>query len=243
MVRRLILALAVAASSPAEAGCLVALDVGHYHEQPGEISAHGVPELAFNQALAGSTAAALAEAGIAATVINADGTIADLAERPRLAAAAGASLLVSLHHDSVQDRYKSTWTWHGVERAYSDVFSGFGLFVSARNPHLGESQRVAADIADGLRARGLIPSAHHAEAIAGEGRALLDPARGLYRFDELAVLRRAAMPAVLIEAGIIVNRADEVEIASELYRAKIAAAVTGAARAHCRRVETGTMIR
>jgi N-acetylmuramoyl-L-alanine amidase len=42
---------------------------------------------------------------------------------------------------------------------------------------------------------------HHAEPVAGESRELIDRALGIYRYDELAVLRTATMPAVLFEAG------------------------------------------
>lgn len=242
MLRSAILAAALLLPLPVRAGCLIALDIGHYAEAPGEISARGVPELVYNTALAGRVKAALDRAGIAAVVINADGDIAELAQRPRRAQAAGASLLVSLHHDSVQDGYKSTWEWKGTSRAYSDVFSGFGLFVSGRNPALAESLTVAEDLGDGLRAAGLVPSLHHAEATLGENRPLLDAGRGIYRFDDLAVLRQAAMPAVLVEAGIIVNRADEEVIASEPYRAVFAAAIAQAAAGHCRRLESKAAI-
>ena len=224
-----------AAAAAAAAGCRVALDVGHYADSPGEISARGVPELVVNQALARRVAAALEHAGIAVTVINAAGDIRDLAERPRLAKEAGASLLISLHHDSVQDLYKSTWTWEGAEHAYSDTFSGYGLFVSGLNPAFAESRKVAADMGERLRQMGLRPSLHHAETIAGEGRPLLDERRGIYRFDDLVVLRQATMPAVLVEAGIIVNRDDEPRLASDGYRALIALAIVQAARAHCQR--------
>jgi N-acetylmuramoyl-L-alanine amidase len=232
-----ILAAALCLPLPAWAGCLIALDVGHYRDAPGETSARGVPELEFNRALAGRIGDELGAQGIAHVTVNADGTLAELAERPRRAAKAGASLLLSIHHDSVQDSYKSAWTWDGAERRHSERFSGFGLFVSGLNPGMAESVRVASAIADGLLDAGLRPSLHHAEPIDGENRPLLDAARGLYRYDGLAVLRQAPMPAVLIEAGIVVNRDDEPAIASESYRGRVARAVAQAARAHCARLD------
>jgi len=218
------------------AGCLIALDVGHHREAPGEVSARGVPELVFNAELARRVGWELDRRGIAWTLINAQGDVTELAERPRRAAQAGASLFLSLHHDSVQDAYKTEWVWQGVPRAHSEVFSGFGLFVSGRNPQMEESETVARAIGDGLIAAGLGPSLHHALAVEGENRPLLDARRGIYRFDDLAVLRQAAMPAVLVEAGIIVNRDDEPVIASEAYRAAFARAIATAAHAHCQRL-------
>jgi len=238
-MRRLLLALCLLAASPAAGGCRVALDIGHSRSAPGATSARGVVEWEFNLALARRVAAALDTAGIDRVALDDSGDDRVLAARPQMAAAAGASLLVSLHHDDVQDRYKSDWRWQGRIFQHGEAFSGFGVFVSGRNPAFGESRKVAEAIADGLLAAGLRPSLHHAEPIPGEGRPLLDAARGLYRFDDLVVLKTATMAAVLVEAGIIVNKDDEMLIASDGYRDRVAQAIVGAAADHCRRVADG----
>lgn len=62
-------------------------------------------------------------------------------------------------------------------------------------------------------AAGEKPSLYHAEPIAGENRPLLDRRLGVHRFDGLAVLKTATMPAVLVEAGVIVNPDDEARVA------------------------------
>ena len=64
-------------------------------------------------------------------------------------------------------------------------------------------------------------------------RKLLDAERGIYRFDELVVLRSATMPAVLLEAGVIVNRAEEARLRQPAYRQRIATAISTALRAYC----------
>ena len=43
-------------------------------------------------------------------------------------------------------------------------------------------------------------------------RELLDADAGVYRYDQLIVLRMTRMPAVLLEAGSIVNRQEELEL-------------------------------
>lgn len=230
-MRWLLVALCLLAASPAVAGCRVALDIGHSRLAPGATSARGVVEWEFNLALARRVVMALDAVGIERVPLDESGAERALAERPRWAAAAGASLLISLHHDDVQDRYKRS--------LHSEAFSGFGLFVSGLNPAFDESRRVAEAIADGMLAAGLHPSLHHAEAIPGEGRPLLDPSRGLYRFDDLVVLKTASMPAVLVEAGIIVNQDDEPLIASDGYRDRVAQAIAVATTSHCRRLTDG----
>lgn len=230
-----LLGLALAAPSAWAATCRVAVDVGHTQAQPGATSASGATEWRFNQALARRLEGALARAGVAVTVINPDGGAIGLKDRPAEAARLGASLLVSLHHDSAQPHY--------LVNGASERFSGFGIFLSGKNGAPEESARVGIAIADGLRAAGLTPSLHHAEPIAGENRPLLDAERGIYRYDDLVVLKYATLPAVLVEAGIIVNPADERALATDAVRDRIAAAIAGAAVEHCRRVENAAPIR
>lgn len=233
---RVLFALGLLLSSPvlAEPGaCLIAIDVGHTRENPGEISARGRPEREFNATLAGRLRTALRGRGISSVLINPHGELMALVDRPRMAAEAGAALLISIHHDSVQDIYKSEWEWGRHRQFYSDQFSGYGLFVSEQNPAFADSLRVAEKIADGLLLAGLTPSLHHAEAIAGENRPLLNMARGIYRYDNLIVLKYATIPAVLLEAGIIVNRAEELKLRQPAYQDKIAAAVAAAVEGYC----------
>jgi N-acetylmuramoyl-L-alanine amidase len=76
-------------------------------------------------------------------------------------------------------------------------------------------------------------SAHHAEAISGEGRQLIDSEAGVYLYDQLLVLRSTEPPAVLLEAGVIVNRGEEVVVASPEGRRRIGAAVFEAVSQFC----------
>jgi N-acetylmuramoyl-L-alanine amidase len=228
-VRWLILLLSLASASTAVGKCLVAVDVGHDRIDFGTKSASGKPEWQFNLDTATAIYAGLRHAGIPAMLLAADGRVFPLAERPQRAEEAGATLFLSVHHDAAQERYLTL----DAGFAYSDLFSGYGLFVSRRNPDYAQSIEVAKRIADGLLAAGLHPSLHHAEQIPGEGRPLLDEGRGVYRYDDLVVLRTATIPAVLLEAGVVINRADERLLATPEYRRILADAVVKAASAHC----------
>ena len=79
----------------------------------------------------------------------------------------------------------------------------------------------------------LLPSLHHAEKIEGENRELIDKNRGIYRYDGLAVLKGATMPAVLLECGIIVNRREEELLNDPAYRMRIVAAIQRAITTYC----------
>jgi N-acetylmuramoyl-L-alanine amidase len=184
-----------------------------------------VPEFSFNRALAAEIDGVLKFRGFRTTLIGGDGAMATLTDRTAAAAEAGAGIFLSVHHDSVQEHYLESWQVDGVRRRFSDRFSGYSLFVSRRNAQPAESLACASAVGAEMRRTGFTPTAHHAEPIAGENRPWADEANGVYWFDGLAVLRTAASPALLLEAGIILNRADEVSLGQPATRRRIAKAV------------------
>jgi N-acetylmuramoyl-L-alanine amidase len=120
---------------PSATAATIALDVGHSPRKSGAASARGVPEFGFNQALVQAVRDALEARGV--TVVMIPG--GDL--RARAAAARGADLLLSIHHDSVQPRYLEDWQFAGKQHRMSDRFSGYSVFVSRSNPHRASSLR------------------------------------------------------------------------------------------------------
>ncbi len=222
----LLLIASAAFAAPAPAG-RIALDVGHSTAAPGAISARGTPEHAFNRALAREIATALAGEGAPSYLIGEHGEMERLMDRVH--AARGAQLLLSVHHDSVQEHFLETWMVEGIQRRFSDRYAGFSLFVSRRNPQLARSLACAASIGAALRRAGFQPSLYHAAPIRGESKPFADRVNGVHYYDNLVVLRHARGPALLIEAGVIVNRDEELELSSAPRRKRMADAVAAAA--------------
>ena len=205
---------------------LIALDVGHYMDKPGATSARGLTEYSFNRALVGAVDSRLRESGLRTELIGGDGLAADLAARPRRAREAGALLFLSVHHDSARERFLRNWEYEGQPRKYlDDRFQGFSLFVSRQNPQWRQALDCASALGAQLRAAGFKPSRYHADPLLGEAREFADEANGVHFFDNLAVLRNATIPALLFEAGVIVNRDEEARLNTDATRARIAAAV------------------
>lgn len=209
--------------APAALAVTVAVDVGHFTAEPGATSSRGVPEFQFNLALAREIVLALKAKSFATLTIGADGEARELLGRTR--AARGTDFFLSVHHDSIKARYQSEWQFDGVTRKYSDLVSGFSLFVSRRNPALQQSLACASAIGARLRAAGFHPSRYHADPELGAGRPFADEENGVHYFDNLAVARSASSAAVLLEAGVIVNRDEELMLSKEETRSRIAAAV------------------
>jgi N-acetylmuramoyl-L-alanine amidase len=206
---------------------LVAVDAGHTSSAPGAIGARGTRERDLNLEVARRVVRALRAAGVQALLVGGGRDLKN-ADRSELARRAAADVLVSIHHDSVQPRYLRSWRVAGVERSFSDDFRGFSVFYSRAGARPCESLRLATRVGDELRSVGLGPTPHHAEDIPGERRELVDPERGVYRYDELAVLGHASMPAVLVECGVIVNREEELLLRSRARQQAFAAAVARA---------------
>ena len=116
---------------------------------------------------------------------------------------------------------------------HADRFSGFSLFISRANPKFQDSAIFATLLADQLNSAGLDFTTHHAENIAGERKPLLDPQRGIYEYKNLRVLKDVSMPAVLLEAGIIVNREEELAMLTPQRRQAISDSVALAALQMC----------
>lgn len=221
--------VALIVSAAASAAPVVAVDVGHYDAEPGATSARGRTELEFNRDLAIELGRALEARGLGVQLVGANGDMSVLSRRT--AAAREAALFVSVHHDSVQPHYLEDWAHEGEARRFSDRFAGFSLFVSRRNPQLDASLTCASAIGARLRAAGFAPSLYHAEPIPGESKPFADRPNGVHYYDNLVVLHSASQPAVLLEAGVIVNRAEELVLREPATQRRIAGAVAEGVRA------------
>ena len=212
------------------------IDVGHTLEDPGATSARGVKEYQFNLDLSRAIEQKMAAAGFSRTVllVTSGPAMKGLMERVRNANAMQADLFLSIHHDSVPEQFQENWDFQGKPNKYSDRFTGHSLFVSTDNPQFQASLLFGTFLGKELRNRELKYTPHYTEAIMGSRRReLLDAETGVYRYDQLIVLRQTTMPAVLLEGGMIVNRQDEMVLASPERLQIVAAAVTNAVDKFC----------
>lgn len=201
----------------------MALDVGHGLADLGAISARGRGEFFFNQALAPVVQQALEARGIAVRAVNFDGRISSLAARPE--AARGADFFLSLHHDSLPAHEQESWVWEGRRHSFSDKYAGFSLHVSRRNPDTLVSGRCASAIGASMRMAGFVPTRHHFPK-----HPWADEENAVHWHDNLVVLHRTTLPAVLFEAGVIKHRDEELLLSDPERMARMADAIaTGVA--------------
>ncbi len=201
----------------------VAVDVGHFIEEPGATSARGRTEFEFNRDLAVEIDAAVRGRALKTLLIGYDGFMSQLTART--AAAAGADFFLAVHHDSVQPYLIRTWEYDSVERSVNDDHAGFSLFVSRKNRSVKKSLACASAIGAALRGAGFVPSLYHADRIPGENKPFADKLNGVHYYDNLIVLKTARSPAMLLEAGVLVNRNEELKLRSGETQKRMAGAV------------------
>lgn len=203
MSNLLVLACCLLLSAARADAATVVLDTGHTLNRPGSVGPSGQVEYTFNLRLSSSIYDSLLQRGVDVIRIAADG--GDVALKDRTAATGDTKLFVSIHHDSLQQR----WIDEGRRRE----FQGYSVFISQRNPKYSSSLQCARRLAAGMQSAGEQPSLYHALHVKGEGRPLIDSDLGVHRFDDLVVLRTARSPAVLIEVGVIANPDEERRLA------------------------------
>jgi N-acetylmuramoyl-L-alanine amidase len=233
--------LGPAASRPVAARCdpakfRIVLDVGHTAESEGAISARNVSEFVYNLRLAKRIEEKLKAEGFAETrlLLTEGKARRSLVKRVDSANDLRADLLLSIHHDSVPNKFLEDWEFEGKKRRFSDRFSGYSVFVSRSNPDFKTSLSFAELIAKEMKAQGLHYAEQYTQAIMGRYRhPLLNKETGVYSYDELIVLRKTRMAAVLLEAGSIINRDEELKMDSAERRDIISSGVAAAVKEFC----------
>ena len=205
---------------------LVAIDIGHTKNRGGATSARGVSGNIFNERLSRELFNSLQAAHqFRSLLINPGGGDIGLVKRAQVANQRNADLFIAIHHDSVKDSFLKEWSFDGRMEKYCDDFHGFSIFFSRKNVAADQSKAFAMQLGEALVKAGFTPTLHHA---AQEHRPIIDPAKGVYAFDDLLVLKNANMPAVLLECGVIVNRNEEEDLNSANYRGRMISAIESA---------------
>ena len=233
--------LSPAALKPAATRCdpakfRIVLDVGHTAESEGAISARNVSEFVYNLRLAKRIEEKLKAEGFRETrlLLTEGKARRSLVKRVDAANDLRADLLLSIHHDSVPNKFLEDWEFEGKKSRFSDRFSGYSVFVSRNNPDFKTSFAFAELIGKEMKAQGLDYAKQYSQPIMGRyQRELLNRETGVYRYDELIVLRKTRMAAVLLEAGSIINRDEELKMSSPERRDIISSGVTAAVKEFC----------
>lgn len=201
----------------------VLIDPGHDSQSP---SVNGcvcdIPEYVFNNNLAQRIADELLQTTDIAVEFTHDPQ-EDISLRGRARMTQGFDLLLSVHHDSAQDKYLQPVMINGKGKKCVKGPRGFCVYISQKNPYPEISLMFARRLSLLMISKGFTPSIHHSEDIPGERHIMVAP--GVYYYDNLIVLKEARCPAVLLEAAVLTNEMDEAAASSLAFQQEVAAAV------------------
>ena len=231
------------ASKPVAPSCdpakfRIVVDVGHTPESEGAMSARNVSEFVYNLRLARRIEEKLKAEGFAETklLLTEGKARSSLVRRVAAANNLSADLFLSIHHDSVPKKFLEDWEFGGRKSRFSDRFSGYSVFVSSDNPEYKASLSIAELLAKEMRAQGLKYAEQYSQPIMGKFQhPLLNKETGVYSYDKLIVLKKTRMAAVLLEAGSIINRDEELQMDSAERRGIISSGVVAAIKEYCDR--------
>ncbi|MEM6532182.1 MAG: N-acetylmuramoyl-L-alanine amidase [Myxococcota bacterium] len=202
------------------AGYHVMLDPGHGPEKQGGVSARGMPEFEFNDALAADTERALRRhQRLRVSLTRTPGEDLGLAARVALINKKAPDLLVSLHHDSTSPRRRKQTEVDGQTVSSCTEHRGFSVYLDTVRDTGPSSYHLARRVSDRYLAAGL-----------PVGRYFFwgQLERGIYNGDMLYLLRRVRVPAVLIESGFICNHEEERRLGDKNYRQRLATLIADA---------------
>ena len=134
----------------------IVLDVGHTAESEGATSARNVAEFVFNLRLAQRIEEKLKAEGFAETrlLVTEGKARPSLVKRVAAANDLHADLFLSIHHDSVPNKFLENWEFEGKKSHFSDRFSGYSVFVSRNNPDFKTSLAFAELVGKEMKAAG-----------------------------------------------------------------------------------------
>ncbi|ABR74707.1 hypothetical protein CBG46_09395 [Actinobacillus succinogenes] len=211
MKKLLILLTALYTSSAV--GFSVVLDTGHTETDYGAVSPFNKTEFSYNKAMVETLQRHISAQNRDVKLVP--NTQPDLTLQQRTLYSGETDLFVSIHHDSFPAELN----------AQREILSGFSVFVSQKNVNYPQSLDCAKKVAAQLIRAGEHRSRYHESDIEGERKILLDE-RGVYRYDDLAVLKNARSPAILIEIGVIANPREAKRLEQTAVQEKIAKATT-----------------
>jgi len=213
---------------------IVVIDAGHGGRDPGAKSVSGdIAEKDLTLALAGELRDDLVKRGrVRVAMTRDDDRYLTLEDRAAVARRLNAAMFVSLHMDSAPNALARGASVYSLSDIASDAEAAhFAATQNAGAVADGPGSSVQAILSDLAMRTQMSASADLASRLVNKSAGRFELRPQPHRFAAFHVLRRAATPAVLFEAGYISNADDEVLLRDTAHRSAIALALAQAIEA------------
>lgn len=205
----------------------VAVDAGHGGEDIGAKGRKGLLEKSAALDLARDLKAALEARGCAVFLTRSDDTLVPLWDRAKQANAQGADLFVSLHLNAARARGAkgSEVYFLSLNQGDADAREVAALENAGAEPKAGPDSVVASILEDLAQKAFLQDSERLAVAVQAQLNRLGGIKMRGVKQAPFAVLRSAAMPAILVEVAFISNPKEEARLKDPAFRKKAGEAI------------------
>ena len=216
---------------------VIAVDAGHGGKDPGAIGQNGTYEKHVTLAIARELASMInRQPGMKAVMTRTGDYFVDLNARSEIARRHKASLLVSIHADSVDNaiaRGASVWILSnkrvdremnkllGQQEKHTQLLGGAGKVIAEAEPNPYLAQTILDLSWDNARSEGYSIGEDVLRQIGRVAR--LHKTKPVHA--SLAVLKAPDIPSLLIESGFISNPYEEKQLASANYQRQMARAI------------------
>ena len=222
------------ASPQARGRPIVVIDAGHGGRDPGARSVSGeAAEKDLTLALARELRDDLVRRGrVRVAMTRDDDRYLTLEDRAAVARRLNAAMFISLHMDSAPNPLARGASVYSLSDVASDAEAArFAALENAGVDVRDSGGSVEAILSDLAMRTQMSASADLAVRLVGKSAGRFELRPNPHRFAAFHVLRRAATPAVLFEAGYISNADDELLLRSPEHRAQVALALAQAVEA------------
>ena len=216
----------------------VAVDPGHGGDDSGAKGRKGLMEKDVALDLALALKERLQDAGFEVVLVRREDILVPVWDRAKVANETGADLFVSLHLNAAKTRAArgSEVYFLSLDAGDADAAEVAALENAGGNPPSG-TEGVLASILDDLAQKAFLQDS---EKLAVAVQHQLNRLGGIkergVKQAPFAVLRSAAMPAILVETAFISNPREEAKLKDPVFLEKVAAAITQGVRRYFSRV-------
>jgi N-acetylmuramoyl-L-alanine amidase len=210
---------------------IVVIDPGHGGRDPGARGAtSGIAEKDLTLALARELRDRLVERGrVRVAMTHDDDRSLSLEDRAAVARRLNAAMFVSLHMDSAENPLARGASVYSLSDIASDAeAAALAASLNSNGGGRTEDGSVEALLSDLVMRAQMSASANLAVRLVAQSSGRFDLRPDPHRFAAFHVLRRAAAPAVLFEAGYLSNVEDEALLRSPEHRSALADALAQA---------------
>jgi N-acetylmuramoyl-L-alanine amidase len=210
----------------------VVVDPGHGGDDRGAKGAKGLKEKEVALDLALALKAQLQEAGFEVVLTREEDVFIPVWDRAKIANEAGADLFISLHLNAAKARAAkgSEVYFLSLDAGDADAAEVAALENEGTGQPVGQESVVASILDDMAQKAFLQDSEKLAVAVQNQLNHLVGIKERGVKQAPFAVLRSAAMPAVLVETAFISNPKEEVKLKDPAFQKKVAEAITQGVR-------------